>query len=139
LVKDAGFIRVRSYSSLLTKDQRNSFPVPPDLHEILIGLSLGNLFIRRLGINALLMFKQGLVNKDYIYQLFNLFSSFSNMKNPRHCEHHDKRTNKIYTSIDFHTYSLLWFNYYYDLFDVNGVKITPLNIGELLTSRALAY
>jgi hypothetical protein len=31
------------------------------------------------------------------------------------------------------------FNELYDLFYVNGVKIIPLNIGELLTARGLAY
>jgi hypothetical protein len=32
---------VRSYSSLLTNVQKNSFSVSPNLHEIIIGLSLG--------------------------------------------------------------------------------------------------
>ena len=48
-------------------------------------------------------------------------------------------TNKLYYSIGFRTYSLPCFNYYHDLFYVNGVKIIPLNIGELLTARGLAY
>lgn len=61
------------------------------------------------------------------------------MKEPRHYEFLNKRTNKVYTSIDFHTYSLPCFNYYYDLFYVNGVKIIPLNISELLTPAGLAY
>lgn len=126
-------------SNRLTNIQRDSFSVSPDLHEVIIGISLGDLHINKQCDNARLMFKQGIVNQDYIYHLFQLFSSYSNMEAPKHREYFDKRTNKVYTSISFNSYSLPSFNYYYELFYVNGVKIIPLNISELLTPRALAY
>lgn len=85
------------------------------------------------------MFKQSLDKKEYIYHLFDLFSGYSNMDAPNHKDYFDKRTNKVYTSIVFNTYSLPCFNYYHELFYVNGVKIIPLNIGQLLTAESLAY
>lgn len=56
----------------------------------------------------------------------------------------DKRTGKIYKTIAFKTRALQQLNHLYDLFykyDVNGkrYKVIPVNIHELLTSRALAY
>lgn len=49
----------------------------------------------------------------------------------------DLRTNKVYSSVWFNTYSLPCFNKYYELFYLN--KRIPLNIGELLTAKGLAY
>ena len=47
---------------------------------------------------------------------------------------------KIYTPIKFKTLSLPCFNIYRNLFyDLNGIKIIPKNIEQLLTSVALAY
>ena len=123
----------------LTKDQRNNFNLPQNIHEIIIGLSLGDLNIKRNYTNALLQFRQGLVNKEYIYHLFELFSSYSNMESPRHWDYLNKKTNKVYTSIHFYTYSLPCFNYYHELFYLDKVKRIPLNIGELLTPLGLAY
>src|SRR5690606_35467523 len=123
----------------LTNVQRNNFSISPHLNEILIGLSLGDLHVNKDYTNARLQFKQGLINKEYIYHLFDLFSSYSNMKGPKHLEFFDKRTNKVYNSIYFRTYSLPCFNYYYHLFYVDKIKRIPLNIGELLTPVGLAY
>ena len=50
----------------------------------------------------------------------------------------DLRTQNIYSSIALKTYSLPYLNYYYDLFYLNGIKIAPKNIVELLTPRSLA-
>lgn len=61
------------------------------------------------------------------------------MKSPSHYDYLNKKTNKVYTSIHFYTYSLPCFNYYHELFYVDKVKRIPLNIGELLTPLALAY
>jgi hypothetical protein len=134
----AGFVN-RYYSTRLSNSQRSFFTITSDLHNIIIGGILGDLHINREGNNARLMFKQGLDHKEYVYHLFDLFSSYSNMKEPRHYEFLDKRNNKVNTSVDFHTYSLPCFNVYYDLFYVDGVKIIPKNIGELLAPSGLAY
>lgn len=123
----------------MTNIQKDSFSISPDIQDIIIGISLGDLNINRQGKNARLRFKQSLVHKGYIYHLFDLFSSYSNMKELKHNEYLDKRTNKVYTFIVFYTYSLPCFNYYHELFYVDGVKRIPLNIEDLLSPQALAY
>ena len=135
----AGIVNRYYSTKRLTNVQKNSFSVTPDLHNLIIGSLLGDLFINKQCNNSRLEFKQSLDNKDYVYHLFELFSSYSNMKEPKQHEYLDKRTNKIYYSIGFATYSLPCFNYYYKLFYLNGVKVIPLNIGELLTPVGLAY
>jgi hypothetical protein len=135
----AGFVNRFFSSKRLTNTERNSFNVPQHLHEVIIGSCLGDLNVRKQTNFACLRFTQGMVNKDYIYHLFNLFSSYSNMGTPKHYEFLDKRNNKVNTSISFHTYSLPCFNYYYELFYVERVKGIPLNIGDLLTPVSLAY
>ena len=133
-IRDSKIQGFRSYSSKrLTNVEQNSFSITPNLNEIIIGLTLGDLSISKRYTNAILHFKQGLVNKEYIYHLFKLFSNYSNFEATKHHEIFDKRYNKTYTSIIFNSYSLPCFNYYYDLFYVNGVKTIPLNIGDLLT------
>ncbi|RYE12107.1 MAG: hypothetical protein EOP45_23455, partial [Sphingobacteriaceae bacterium] len=61
-----------------------------------------------------------------------------------HTRKPDRRTGKVYSTIAFKTRAVESLNYYYDLFyiyDSNGKrrKVVPTNIGELLTSRSLAY
>lgn len=51
----------------------------------------------------------------------------------------DKRTGKIYKSISFKTLVFTCLNTYYDMNYKNRRKIVPINIGELLTKRSLAY
>jgi hypothetical protein len=112
----AGFVN-RYYSTKgLTNVFKDSFSISSDLHEVIIGLCLGDLHISREHKNARLKFRQGLVHKDYIYHLFQLFSSYSNMEAPKHHEYLNKRTNKVYYSISFNSYSLSCFNYYHSLF-----------------------
>lgn len=123
----------------LTNAQKESFFISQNLHDIIIGLILGDLFVSRDAKNARLRFKQSLDHKDYIDHLFNLFSYYSNMKEPKEHKYFDNRTNKFYYFVVFNTFSLPCLNYYHDLFYVNGVKIIPLNIEELLTPTGLAY
>jgi hypothetical protein len=61
------------------------------------------------------------------------------MKELKYLESYDKRTDKIYRSVYFNTFSLPCFNYYYELFYLDGLKIVPKNIGDLLTASGLAY
>ena len=131
---------IRSYSNKrLSNKDIISFSIPSDLHPIIIGLILGDLYIEKRPNYARLVFGQGYVNKDYAYHLFELFSKYISMEKPYHYEYLDKRTDKIYTSIKFKTYSLLCFNEFHSLFYVNGKKIIPNNIEELLTPAGLAY
>jgi hypothetical protein len=85
------------------------------------------------------MFEQGLMHEAYILHLYDLFKDYCNL-GPKYSQRKpDFRTGKTYSRITFYTYSLPCFNYYHELFYVNGVKRIPLNIGELLTARSLAY
>ena len=51
----------------------------------------------------------------------------------------DSRTNKNYSSLTLRTRSLPLFTEYYKLFYLNGVKVIPNIIGDLLTPLSLAY
>jgi len=50
----------------------------------------------------------------------------------------DKRKNKIYNTLHFSTRSLESFNYFYDLFYINKIKVIPNSIDKLLTKLGLA-
>jgi len=97
--KFIGFSDVRFYSSgRLTNDQKNSYVVTGDLHNIIIGCSLGDLNINKRGKTSRLRFKQGLNHIDYINHLFGLFSDYCNVKEPKRHSFLDKRSNTITTT-----------------------------------------
>ena len=89
--------------------------------------------------NTNLHFEQGIVHKEYLDHLYNLFAGYCNSAPNISDRLPDKRTNKIYTRIQFVTYSLPCFNYLYDLFYFEGKKFVPLNIEEHFTALSLAY
>lgn len=125
----------------LKKLEKLEFTLTNELKEILIGLILGDLFIRRKGINrdTSLQFKQGVNHQDYIYHLFTLFEKYCPSQ-PKIVESlPDIRTGNIYISIIFSTYTLPCFNDFYNLFYKSNKKIIPINIGNLLTPLSLVY
>jgi hypothetical protein len=125
----------------LTQAQRSQLSLPQNLQDILVGLILGDLCIRKrkASVNVRLQFEQGLVHEKYLEHLYDLFKTYcpSLPKTTNRPPH--KVTCKIYTRVAFNTFSLPCFNYYYDLFYPNGQKVVPLNIGELLTPLSLVY
>jgi hypothetical protein len=125
----------------LTKLEREQFSIDTPLNDIIIGLALGDLHIRKqpASINVRFYFEQGSVHELYILHLYDLFKGYCNSEPKKSDRKPDSRTGKVYTRITFNTYSLPCFNYYHELFYVNGVKRIPLNIGELLTPVSLAY
>jgi hypothetical protein len=125
----------------LTKAERSLFTLSSDLKEILIGLILGDLFInkQKTYINARLEFHQGVVHTEYLQHLYELFADFCGMAPKIPAQSPDKRTGKIYKSIRFYTHSLPCFLEFYNLFYLDGKKIVPLNIGDLITPLGLAY
>lgn len=132
----------RFYSTKrLTNLEKNSYSVPKNLHDIIIGLLLGDLSAQRTSItsNTRFQFHQGVVHEAYILYLFELFKDNCGSSPKSNNHKPNKQTDKIYSSIRFFTYSLPCFNYYHELFYVNGIKIIPKNIGELLTPEGLAY
>jgi hypothetical protein len=50
-----------------------------------------------------------------------------------------KKTGKVHSAIFFRTFALPCFKELYELFYVEGSKVVPLNIGELLTPLGLCY
>lgn len=113
--------------------------LPSSTSEILIGLLLGDIHASRASSkNTRFLFEQGEVHSSYLLHLYDLFKDYCKTE-PKSSSRFDKRVNKSYSRIKFSTLSSPVFNYYYDLFYLNGNKIIPVNLGELLTARSLAY
>lgn len=93
--------------------------IPADLKEILVGLALGDLYLRKRAKNTSLHFKQSIKNEPYILHLYTLFQEFCKMT-PKIKDVHLK--NKTHQSIFFDTLTYEAFNYYYDLFYKNKKK-----------------
>lgn len=125
----------------LTGAQKSQFTLSDELNQILVGLVLGDLHVykQNLGINPCLMFIQGLVHKEYLLHLYDLYKSYSRMSPVITNLPPDKRTGNIYSNIHFNTYSLPCFVEIWKLFYLNGKKVIPSNIADLLTPLALAY
>lgn len=114
------------------------------LHEILIGSMLGDLFAEKPSSkhNTRLMFKQSVVNSDYIYHFFDLICLYcgsvpvqvsANSKLPH-------LIGKDYFALKFNTLSLACFNIYREMFyDLSGLKRVPINIADHFTQVSLAY
>nr|QWC53690.1 LAGLIDADG homing endonuclease [Rhizoctonia solani] len=125
----------------LTKEQRLQFVLPENLKFILIGLLLGDLYgqIQKTSVNVRFRFEQSTIHKDYLFHLYNLFQSFCTQAPKVNTRLPDKRTGEIYSNIYFNTYSLPCFKELYSLFYLEGKKVIPSNIADLLTPMGLAY
>jgi len=110
--------------------------IPSELKEIIVGLALGDLYIRKRALNTSLHFKQGIRNEPYIIHLYSLFQEFCKMT-PKIKD--AKLKDSTHQAIFFDTLTYKAFNYYHDLFYFNKTKIVPSNIEELLTAKSLAY
>jgi hypothetical protein len=110
--------------------------IPSELKDIIVGLALGDLHIRRRNKNTCLNFKQCINHEAYILHLYTLFQEYCKMS-PRI---KDVAVNgKTYQSIYFDTLTYEALNYYHELFYKDKKKIVPLNIQELLTAKGLPY
>jgi hypothetical protein len=125
----------------LTRAERLQFSLPQELKDILVGLTLGDLFLQKrskLTTSVRCCFGQGLVHKEYLLHLYELFKSYGSQK-PLIYHVLDKRTGKENGKIRFSTFSLPCFNELYELFYINGVKRVPANMMDLLTPLGLSY
>lgn len=123
----------------LTNLEKSQFTLSDELKQILVGLILGDLHMDKQPINVRLMFKQGIIHKDYLMHLYEIFSGYCSNRPKFTNAAPDKRTGVVYTGIWFNTYSLPCFIELYNLFYKGGVKTVPSNIFELLTPLGLAY
>lgn len=117
--------------------------LPVGLQEVVIGSILGDLGVERPNpkCNTRLQFKQTNKNIEYITHLYSLFQEFCGTP-PKFMSRFDERPNKMkeYGSVKFNTLSLPCFNIFRETFyNLDGVKIIPFQLGELLTARGLAY
>jgi len=137
---------VKPDSAINTKKSRNIKYItdgidflPSEISEILIGLILGDVHASKASSkNTRFLFEQGEVDREYLYHLYEIFKDYCKTE-PKISSRFDKRVKKNYTRIKFSTLSSPLFNYYYELFYVDGRKIAPVNLGKLLTPRSLAY
>jgi len=62
----------------LTAVERSQFTLSGDLQDILVGLIIGDLHVRKhtKNSNAKLRFEQGFVHNDYLFHLYELFESY---------------------------------------------------------------
>jgi len=134
-------LKQKMLKKYLTKAERAEFSPTADQKEILVGLSLGDLFIQKTksAVNPTLCFSQGGVHKEYLYHLYEKFKEFCLAEPKTLNPKPDKRTGKVYPQIRFHTCALPCFNELYKLFYENGKKIIPSNIKELITVLTLCY
>ena len=116
---------LRSYSTNNSLDETK---------EVIVGSLLGDADIELRGraINGRFKIIQSTKYRDYFLMLFEIFSQFCSAPYSSY-NYLDSRTNKNYSSLTLRTRSLPLFTEYYKLFYLNGVKVIPNNIGDLLT------
>jgi LAGLIDADG DNA endonuclease family len=110
--------------------------ISPELKEIIVGLGLGDLDIQINEHDTCFCFTHSFKNKDYLYHLYSLFYNYCFMKPAIYKQLINGR---LYECIAFCTLRLTVFNYYHNMFCIDNRKIIPLNIGDNLTARGLAY
>jgi hypothetical protein len=114
--------------------------IPQQMKNIIFGSTLGDLHISkrrdRGNVTANLIFRQSIIHKDYLYHLYNIFKYFcTNTMEPKIY----KSSNDKYLTLNFCTRVSPIFNYYHDLFYINGKKVIPYGVEHLFTPEALAY
>jgi hypothetical protein len=88
--------------------------------------------------NAIIIFRQGSINASYLLHLYNLYQEFVTTP-PAVSSITDKNTGKIRYNLSFATLALPCFNELYEAFYLEGKKIIPNNIADLLTEVSLVY
>lgn len=112
--------------------------------DILVGSMLGDGHMEKQGIgpryNPRLQFVQSFpMHAAYLTILYIHFHNMVKTPPKVITRKPDARTGNIYSTISFKTLAYPCFNYWYDLFYINKIKVVPSNIASLLTPRALAY
>jgi hypothetical protein len=129
-------VRYISTTSGLTDKTIKLEEIPQNLRDIIIGLILGDLHVRRRHINTSFCFKGSTIHSDYIIHLYSLFSAYCKTP-PKTVE--ARLGSKVFGSVVFDTLTYPAFNFFHELFYVNGIKRIPALIAEYLTPVGLAY
>jgi hypothetical protein len=88
--------------------------------------------------NVRLIFRQSSIHASYLYHLYELFQKFV-VTPPSVTTIMNKNTGRVRYNISFATLALPCFNKIYESFYIDGKKVIPINIDEMLTSVSLAY
>jgi hypothetical protein len=123
----------------LTNLEKSQFTLSDELKQILVGLILGDLYIEKRCLNACLRFSQGTVHELYLMYLFELFKSYCGAEPKTQMRTAEKISGKLHESKYFNTFALPCFNTFHELFYLNGKKVVPANIEELLTPIGIAH
>ena len=128
------------YGKRLTNADRNNFILDSYLKQVLVGTILGDVYMRRFSkkANVRIIFRQGSIHASYLILLYSLFQEFV-LSPPSVSTITDKITGKIRYNLSLATLALPCFNELYLSFYLDGKKIIPNNIADLLTSVSLAY
>jgi len=111
-----------------------------EIKDVLVGSLLGDGYIEMgdRALNGRFRISQSLKSEYYLFMLFGILSQFC-LSAPRLSKYFDQRTKKEYCSMVISTRSLPLFTMFHSLFYLDGVKIIPSNIFDLLTPLALAH
>lgn len=111
------------------------------LQQAMVGLLLGDgsLVKKYAGGGTYFKFAQSIIHRGYLMHVFQLFQEqgLVNMLTPS--KGHSIIAGVTYTWFQFSTKSLVEWNSLYRLFYVDGVKVIPANIVDILTPVSLAY
>jgi hypothetical protein len=117
-------------------EYKESLNLTQEQREIIIGSSLGDLNIRKIGKASRLVFDQK--NKDYLFHLYNIFESWVRTP-PKERLQQRLPTSNLCSNWHFSTLSHKELHFYYTLFYPQGKKLLPQDIQEYLTPRSIAY
>jgi len=119
----------------LSNAARSLMFLTPFVMEVLVGLLLGDgcITISTTGASPFFQFNQGVMHIDYIFYVFSILSHYCT-----HLPSYNHRKNDT-DLLQLYTRSLPCFNYLFNLFYVNKIKVIPTIIGFLLTPVSLAF
>jgi len=111
------------------------------LDQAMVGLLLGDGTLRKKyeGGSTYFKFAQGQVNSDYLHHVFDIFKHAGYVLMDAPSPGKSVVKGKVYQWYQFSTQSIPAWNALHALWYVNGVKVVPANIFDLLTPVSLAY
>jgi hypothetical protein len=116
-----------------------AYSLPFPVKEVIIGLILGDASIVRKYTkgNAYFKYAQSVKHAEYLNLVFSLLKPYCNMSSPTLGQ--VKLRNTTYGVVSFTSRSLPCFTELHTLFYLDGIKVVPSNIAELLTPMGLAF
>lgn len=123
----------------LTNLERSNITLDDNLEQVLVGNILGDVYMRRFSTkaNTRIVFRQGSINAAYLLHLYSLYLKF--VSTPPSVTTITDSAGKTRYNLSFTTLDLPCFNPLYEKFYVNGKKVVPANIADILTPVGLAY